>query len=246
MTLICVSTGTTKLLTINNEYEVINETENRYIILNNKGVQQRYDKRLFTIKPEEVEDLPQAPPPVEIIDEIEVVTGINYTEADEDSDELGYLSPTIVIKIKPHYDYVFNFVTTFTISPSTISCGIREIQGINTFMHQFNKFKTGFIDHLNANSDIFILSDNINVEELFVNIQETLFQDLIQEFDFVDENINPTFKAGTLFFSTNITNNNNLDITTIACLDNISEVEYTFRNPNSDNTCKFWAIELDN
>lgn len=62
MRVICISnmSGTSTLaLTVNNQYEVVRETRDFYIVVNDNNVEQRYGKTKFTIVPEG--NAPQAP-----------------------------------------------------------------------------------------------------------------------------------------------------------------------------------------
>ena len=53
MKITCKNKGANKLISVDTEYEVINESETRYTILNDSGVQKNYAKKLFDVVEED-------------------------------------------------------------------------------------------------------------------------------------------------------------------------------------------------
>ena len=47
-TVVCRKTGNTKSISVNTSYTTISETEKRYTLVNDKGIQANYCKSLFT------------------------------------------------------------------------------------------------------------------------------------------------------------------------------------------------------
>ena len=63
MILKCINTGTNKSITEGLAYELVNETETRYSLINDKGIQKNYSKDLF----EEV-----------VVNNVKTVSSIDY------------------------------------------------------------------------------------------------------------------------------------------------------------------------
>ena len=223
MKLTCKSLGETKLLTIGNEYEVINESGNRYTILNDRGIQKNYSKNLFNV----VAEIPVAPPvPAKIIiNELNIETNAEYDEDDS--------SINVSIDIKG--DNNFNFKYSFRdigIHDTEISCGISQLTGLNRTMIQFVNLKSNLTKYIEDNN--FELNVEINLNDTLKDIKSGVLQDITAE-----------VLGGILLISTNITNNEDLDEDLIELLDEMSVSVNEFNNPNSGNTCKIWNINLN-
>ena len=109
----CINSGNNKLITKGNEYEVIAETENRFTLLNDKGIQKNYARNLF-----KVEIIPLVKK-VDIIDGLEAETSMINSDANA-----GF---SILIKIKDKDDYTYeeshllNTLTSSTIRVFSIA-----------------------------------------------------------------------------------------------------------------------------
>ena len=225
MTIICKNTGSTKLLTVSNTYNVIEETESRYAILNDRGIQKNYSKDLFSIQvpPEPARVI--APPVVVVapativISEITVDTSFIGTKDDEDDDDDydedsngdydGRLTSLVTIGIGERILRLTSSIV-LDVYDSSISCGIRDIQG-----------------------------SQILISQLTIDIAEALLQDFIAKFQ------NDTYNVGLLTVSTNITNNTHFNEEFIGLLDGIASSKIEFQNPNSGNRCAQWPIAVN-
>jgi hypothetical protein len=257
MTIICKNTGSTKLLTISNAYNVIEETETRYIILNDRGIQKNYSKDLFSIeippRPIAVVAAPIAviPPPPVVISEITVNTSfIGTKDSDNDNDDDdnnedyddgdfdGRLTSLVTIGIGDRIIELESLVT-LDVYDSSISCGIRDVQGLDSFM-SFAKRATAEIEtFISGLSPRIELDSQISISQLSNDIAETLLQDFVAKFQ------NDTYNVGLVTVSTNINNRSSVNDEFIEVLDNISSTKVEFQNPNSSNRCAHWTIAVN-
>jgi hypothetical protein len=253
MTIICKNTGSTKLLTVSNAYHVIEESETRYTILNDRGIQKNYSKDLFSIeippRPIAVVAAPIVviPPPPIMISEITVDTSFIGTRDDEDDDDEdetyegdfdGRLQSLVKIGIGDHKIELESLVT-LDVYDSSISCGIRDVQGLDSFM-SFAKRATIEIERVIARlSPIIELDSQISISQLAIDIAETLLQDFVAKFQ------DDTYNIGLITVSTNITNNSQFNEEFIGLLDGIASSKIEFENPNSANRCAHWTIAVN-
>lgn len=214
----CVRLGDVKLLTVDKVYEVIVETDDRYSLVNDKGIQKNYSKKLFSVVEEEK--------PIEI-DGIEV--------------NVDYVNDEFLISTKleneGEEDFEFNFkIDVFSRENLGISCGIKGAQGLNRFMESIDELKIAFnkhIDDLVEENKISIDKDDLIDNELFSAIIESVFEDYIQ---------NEKLSAGIVLFSTNINNNAIINDLVIDYLSENCSSKTDFRNPNSGNDCTLWVM----
>lgn len=257
MTIICKNTGSTKLLTISNAYHVIEESETRYTILNDRGIQKNYSKDLFSIeippRPIAVVAAPIAviPPPPVVISEITVNTSfIGTKDSDNDNDDDdnnedyddgdfdGRLTSLVTIGIGDRIIELESLIT-LDVYDSSISCGIRDVQGLDSFM-SFAKRATIEIESVIARlSPVIELDSQISISQLATDIAETLLQDFVAKFQ------NDTYNIGLITVSTNITNNSQFNEEFIGLLDGIASSKIEFQNPNSGNRCAHWTIAVN-
>jgi hypothetical protein len=255
MTIICENTGSTKLLTVSNSYNVIEETETRYIILNDRGIQKNYSKDLFSIEiPPRfiavvVAPIAVIPPPPVVISEITVNTSFigtkdsdaNYNDDDDetyDGNFDGRLQSLVMIGIGDRIIELESLVT-LDVYDSSISCGIRDVQGLDSFM-SFAKRATIEIEKVIARlSPIIELDSQISISQLAIDIAETLLQDFVAKFQ------DDTYNIGLITVSTNITNNSQFNEEFIGLLDGIALSKIEFENPNSANRCAHWTIAVN-
>lgn len=214
----CVRLGDVKLLTVDKVYKVIVETDDRYSLVNDKGIQKNYSKKLFSVVEEEK--------PVEI-DGIEV--NVNYF-----NDEFLISAK---LENEGEEDFEFNFkIDAFSRENLDISCGIKGAQGLNSFMENIDELKSAFnkhVDDLVEENKISIDKDDLIDNELFSAIIKFIFEDYIQ---------NEKLSAGIVLFSTNINNNAIINDLVINYLSENCLNKTDFRNPNSGNDCTLWVM----
>jgi hypothetical protein len=106
-------------------------SDDRYSLINDKGVQKNYSKRLFSVIEEEK--------PVEI-DGLEV--NVNYQN--------GEFLISTKLENEGEEDFEFNYeIQAFSREDMEISCGIKGAEGLNNFMENFDIFKNDLDDYLN-------------------------------------------------------------------------------------------------
>jgi hypothetical protein len=225
----CIDTRGYKQITLNKNYELINETENRYAILNDKGVQTNYGKALFEKVPEIVA-LPK-------VTDIEIETSAVV----DNEDDQAYIRPKVIFKFLLNNNETKTLVKSMEEIvgyTSTIGCGITEISGVNTMMNFINNLEKDFNGFVNDNNHIFeLIKEELDEPVDFGAIADCILQDIISEFE---------GNMGLLTFSTNINNNNvfNADVDTALTKLCFETRPVEFLNPNSGNICKFWSITL--
>jgi len=244
MKIICKKQGETKLISIDSEYEVIDQSETRYTILNDKGIQKNYSKKLFEVieeAPEMAVRAPRAPrqprqaPPV-VVEPVAVIPTVDELVITTSAD---YINGQVSFRVKTQFmnNAVFEFdIRALSIYGSNISCGVKDVEGMNSFMTRFNQFLPELRACVIANEQNFTLNEDINLEEINVEVCDSLFQDFIALFEGGDYN------AGLVNLSTNLTNNGDLSDIVINAIEKIAQNTVETRNPNSGNQIKFWSI----
>jgi len=214
----CVRLGDVKLLTIDKVYEVIVETDDRYSLINDKGVQKNYSKRLFSVIEEEK--------PVEI-DGLEV--NVNYQN--------GEFLISTKLENEGEEEFEFNYeIQAFSREDMEISCGIKGAEGLNNFMENFDIFKNDLDDYLNN----LIEEDKISIDKNDL-VNDDLFKEIITSV-FEEYLAYMRQSAGIVLFSTNINNNGTINDLVIDYLSENCLNKTEFRNPNSGNTCTLWVM----
>lgn len=252
MKITCKNKGANKLISVDTEYEVINESETRYTILNDSGVQKNYAKKLFDVVEEDEpepavrqvrERAPRAPrqprqaPPVPVEPVIPVVNELTITTSAGASDNRN-----IIFTI--NVDFINNFrlnntFNSFIINNSNISCGIRECDGLNGFMNNFTDFVQQFRNYIRNHNNDFRLNPDINIEETINEIADGLWQDFISIFEAGQ------YRAGIVTLSTNVTNNGTLSEIVINSLEKIAQNTVQVLNRNSNNEIKHWLLTIE-
>jgi len=220
MTLQCINKGNNKAITTGKEYEIINETDTRYAILNDKGIQANYAKNLFQNLV--VEDT------TPIINELEVMTSMN-----QENGEDGFI---ITIKIEGQKDYVFEGKNMLDICESGFSCAIKTVEGLDSLMKFVNNFKEDFKNYLNDNIVNFKIDEDFDFDTFYKEIVELLITDLIAEYQ---------NECLYLLLSTNVSNNLDYNTDVIETLNDNSEVDLFGLNPNTDNDVKLWILRCN-
>lgn len=222
----CIITKGYKL-TENNDYDVIREEDNFFIINNDNNKVVRYAKELF----EEIEDNPiaeeeaapqrgrrgpqiaqqVAPPPPPPLTLQEIIDSIKYN------------NNTLIFKTTNRLDVVIsnNFDTN---NATSASCGINDVSGINSTEEQINDIIIYCFDDLNNDDQ--------------VELSKVLFKKCISNFVLDNENTNR--EAAFSLLSTTA----DLDIEFQDALSDLSVFKSEIRhNPNSDNMIIVWMCE---
>lgn len=253
-TIQCKKLGSVTSLTVGNSYNIIEESEDRFTIVNDKGIQARYGKNLFNDPIEEQAEVPaprrgpgrprnaapaQRPAPVPAparvipaIDQIEVVTSATNDGG--------------IVSFKANFTFlpgrVFQHLTGETIytSDTASSCGIKSLNGLNDLSNNVASMRNAFNNYVRDNSQHFTLSQNIDVEALFEEVSTAWIQDLIATFQGEDADI----RAGILILSTTesfIERHPNMR----RALNNASANNLAVHNPNSGNDIVMWNIAVE-
>ena len=209
----CIDSGSNKLITVGNKYEIISETENRYTILNDKDIQKNYSKNLF--RNEETK----------VIEEISVETLV-----DIDLNEVGF---NVNVKIEGLEEFRYNVKGVACINDTNISCGIKQLPGLNGIMKFEEDFRNDLKEYIEESN--IQLGEDIDLDELCDETIASLFQDLLAELD------------GTCLYtllSTNLHNNEYYNQNVVDILNDICENETLVGdNPNTGNEIQLWVLK---
>ena len=234
-TVVCRKTGNTKSISVNTSYTTISETEKRYTLVNDKGIQANYCKSLFTeevatptrTRAPRVDTVPVAPPPVAVpntqINEVDVTVSVNY------DDEENEFDVSLVATTESGFRHE-NSITLEETSTS-ISCGIFQLTSLDNLCNTITLFKEQIFTQLNnlQNTDVNVSQDDINTADIL----ESVINELV-------ENAEDT---GLLLLSTNV----NSAVTTSEyreVLDRMSATTVETLNPNSGNRIKLWTLQI--
>lgn len=216
----CINIGGNKSITLGNEYEIISETETRYTLLNDKGVQKNYSKNLF-------EDIVIAAPVIPVLDGFDVETSV--------TSQHGMVNFEIVIKLENNQDFVFGRYI-LNVTESNISCGIYTASGVDGLMSYMTNFKDDFESYLEQNKNLFTIDEDFDFEEAYQEISDSLIEDLINSL---------SKKFLFLLLSTNINNNGDYNELIINSLNQFSEEPLLGINPNSNNDITLWILKCN-
>lgn len=243
----CKKLGNVISISLNSEYEVVNESETRYSLVNDKGVQKNYCKSLFDEvveevvvpqraprQPRRVEPIP-VPVPVRVIPQVEELNIVTNIHEDSDEDHIVF---QIDVTFLPGFVYSKR-INELAIEGTNISCGVSQIYGIDGFKSAIRILKNELQAYIQNNRENFTLSEDFNLDEIMSDITKALVQDMISYFQDEDGDV----KAGILILSTTSNSINELPILKEA-LDEVSTVVET-RNPNSGNTITMWTIVVN-
>lgn len=234
-TVVCRKTGNTKSISVNTSYTTISETEKRYTLVNDKGIQANYCKSLFTeevatptrTRAPRVAAVPVAPAPVAVpntqINEVDVTVSVNY------DDEENEFNVSLVATTESGFRHENSIILKET--STSISCGIFQLTSLDSLCNTITLFKEQIFTQLNnlQNTDVNVSQDDINTADIL----ESVINELV-------ENAEDT---GLLLLSTNI----NSALTTSEyreVLDRMSASVVETLNPNSGNRIKLWTLQI--
>ena len=234
-TVVCRKTGNTKSISVESSYTVISETEKRYTLVNDKGIQANYCKSLFTeevatptrTRVPRVAAVPVAPAPVAVpntqINEVDVTVSVNY------DDEENEFDVSLVATTESGFRHENTIILKET--STSISCGIFQLTSLGNLCNTITLFKEQIFTQLNnlQNTDVNVSQDDINTADIL----ESVINELV-------ENAEDT---GLLLLSTNV----NSTLTTSEyreVLDRMSASVVETLNPNSGNRIKLWTLQI--
>ena len=234
-TVVCRKTGNTKSISVESSYTVISETEKRYTLVNDKGIQANYCKSLFTeevatptrTRAPRVAAVPVAPAPVAVpntqINEVDVTVSVNY------DDEENEFNVSLVATTESGFRHENNI--TLSENTTSISCGIQQLTSLDNLCHTITLFKEQIFTRLNnlQNTDVNVSQDDINTADIL----ESVINELV-------ENAEDT---GLLLLSTN-TNSALTNPIYREVLDRMSANVIETLNPNSGNRIKLWTLQI--
>jgi len=215
----CTNKKEFKNLTLDKEFELVNEEGNFYYIINDAELETRYSKELFTVIPETIDFN---------MNNVRILVQAGITN-----------NRTVTI----HYDIngTLNLVMNFTVggmsvNGTNISCGIHQLSGLN---HICSNLIEKRLDLERA----FVRLNVINVQP--VNILHILTNLIFKEY--IEKTVEAT-STKFFLLSTNVTNNNyfeNENYSFESVLDELSCTVEEGRNPNSGNQIKLWTIKKE-
>ena len=158
----CINQGNFKNITLGNEYQLLEESVDLYIIINNSGVSARYSKDYFEVIPEPIPN---------IIEDVEEV-GVKEDEIDIDFDEDGNIDCSINGN---NVELDFYEVAS--------NCGVKSYHGVNYLFENcdhnpvlFEKVITAIIEEIiyRNNSCMLIFSTNNTCPEIWTALDKVM------------------------------------------------------------------------
>ena len=238
-TVVCRKTGNTKSISVNTSYTTISETEKRYTLVNDKGIQANYCKSLFTeeevatptrtraARAPRVAAVPVAPAPVAVpntqINEVDVTVSVNYDDEENEFD----------VSLVATTESGFRHENSITLEETStnISCGIFQLTSLDNLCNTITLFKEQIFTQLNnlQNTDVNVSQDDINTADIL----ESVINELVENAEDI----------GLLLLSTN-TNSALTTPTYREVLDRMSATTVETLNPNSGNRIKLWTLQI--
>lgn len=265
MVIICEKVGSTKSIRTGRRYQVLSQTDTRYRIVNENGIEANYCKTLFRegretgnerraregvgnieaqVAPAVARPVAPVVPPIRVVDEINAETSAEVIDIQDNNDD----DAEAVIKLKVKFMFGnnlnldINSDNILDIYRSEIGCGIRDISGMNGFMSFTKGIKEKLVSFITAKTEanVFKLAEGFDINDLVKDIYEALLQDIISKFQ---GDVDGIAKAGLLNFSTNVNNNRVIDELLVEMLNEKSDSNIEFVNPNGGNICKIWSFK---
>lgn len=264
MVIICEKVGSTKSIRIGRRYQVLSQTDTRYRIVNENGVEANYCKTLFIEGGETGNErrarqnlgsvdaqvapavaIPVVPvaPPIRVIDEINAETSAEINDEEHDDEKVeAFIRLKVKFMFGNNLNFDLNSGNIFSVYCSEIGCGIRDISGLNGLMLFTKSIKSKLSEfiRLKTEANVFKLAEGFDIDGLVKDIYEAFLQDIISKFQ---GDVDGIPKAGLLNFSTNVNNNGSIDELLLEIFDEKSDSSIEFVNPNGGNTCKIWSFK---
>jgi len=242
----CKKLGNVISISLNSEYEVVNESETRYSLINDKGVQKNYCKSLFDeiieeiVVPQRVPRQPRRvepiPVPVRVIPQVEELNIVTNIHESSDNDDLNF---QIDITFIPGFTYSKR-INQLSISDTNISCGVSQIYGIDGLKGDIRNLNNELQAYIQNNRENFTLTEDFNLDEVMSDITKALVQDMISYF----QGEEAVVKTGLLILSTTNRSINELPMLKES-LDEVSTTRVETRNPNTGITITMWTIVVN-
>ena len=163
MKLKCINQGNFKNITLGNEYQLLEESVDLYIIINNSGVSARYSKDYFEVILEPVPEI------IEDVEEVGVVEDEIYIEFDDDIEDIN-------IRVNGNLlNLIFYEVAS--------NCGVRSYNGVNFLFENcdqnidlFRKVITEVLDRIIEENCccMTLFSTNHEYEEIWTVLDEIM------------------------------------------------------------------------
>lgn len=236
----CINPGKNANISKDTEYEVMAETAERYSVINDKGVQKNYDKKLFRKNPQQAvpRQVAQAIPVVP--KEPKVTKAVSFkieTDLIDGYGGMGNEGQQHKIETKIYINdklILENKSATMYEQDSEISCGVHQLTGVITIV----EVVTAISEELEAimKEKKIVFGDAFTIEKIEKELLETMLQDIL------DVSVD---RAGILIMSTNVTGDNAEDYEDLFEIfrENADSVVRT-KNPNSENIIELWSYNL--
>lgn len=243
-TINCTSVGSTKSISVGTPYTILAESDARFTIVNDKGIEANYNKKLFSAptgrrtgertantpvaaRPASA-PVPVAPPRLRIN---EVELNIDVTRRDN--------SFAISLATEPITGVNFRRTsnTVMSYQGAAVSCGIHQLSGVNGLINAIKAFKSGILVDLGRleNVDVNVDADDIDVAEIL----KSVVNGIIEAAGF----------TGMLILSTNVTGSDNGFIAednmeSLNALDEVAASTVETLNPNSSRRIRLWTLQI--
>jgi hypothetical protein len=232
MRLKCLKTGNNKSISVNEDYDLIEESETRYTLINDNGVQKNYAKNLFRVIAERpARPVPPPTPVIPVINELNITTAVV-----KENDTFGFTVSCPFIGRN-----VFNYDSRQIVNFSRIaaSCGVFSFLGLNNIVNHLLAMKENFTNYLRQHTTAFTLNPEINIDETFRDIYVSIIQDIIASFQGNQGN-----RCAVFIMSTTTNVFNELPVFRDV-LNELSSSVITANNPNSGNRISTWTFVVN-
>lgn len=201
---VCINSKNYKL-TQGNEYQILQQEDGYYLIVNDSNKTVRYYSDLFDDVEEAVEEVAPPTPPART--EADVISSLNVTYNDQRCS---------VTYVDLNNQFVTFQTSTIGITGTEISCGIRQISGINDILSSID-------NNVNTNED--------DLLELRKEIVKRVISLLIR------------YNRGNTRWMLMSTNNNDSYEDYFEVFDSLAQTNLGWENnPNSGNDIKLWVF----
>lgn len=207
-------------LTKGKEYRVVRNNKDRYVIINDNGIQKKYGKNLFSEQSKKADgEVPEQEiieEPKKIWDHQDILNSVKVSENNN----------TVTIK----YNESENEQRTIRIDihDSNVSCGIKELGQLNALLGQIFR------------------SAEVNIDLFTVDFMNKLLTEILMKIKeiFQDERI-----CGLIIMSTNVRSSedpdDHLNYCNIPAITAMSSAHNTTFNPNSGNYITTWMFDIE-